>query len=90
VEITGITDGSQPNTKNVAFRWDIDWDKAPADLKACLPRFELSGNETAVFVLNGTEWAFDSYLNPEDMAPPDNSAPAPAAAPSTPVLSTLR
>jgi len=92
VEITGITDGSQPNTKNVAFRWDIDWDKAPADLKACLPRFELSGNETAVFVLNGTEWAFDSYLNPEDMAPPDNSAPAPApaAAPSTPVFSTLK
>ena len=29
IEINGITDGSQPNTKNVAFRWDIDWDKAP-------------------------------------------------------------
>jgi len=87
VEITGITEGSQPNLRNVAFRWDIDWDKAPDDLKACLPRFELSGNETAVFQLNGMEWAFESYLNPEDTTAPDGS---PAAPPSAPVISTLR
>lgn len=86
VEITGITEGSQPGTRNVAFRWDIDWDKAPAEMKACLPRFELSGNETAVFQLNGNEWTFVSYLNPEDMTLPDNTAPTPGVS----VLSTLR
>jgi hypothetical protein len=31
IEVNGITDGSQPGTKQVAFRWDIDWDKAPDD-----------------------------------------------------------
>src|ERR1022692_3170933 len=36
IEVNGITDGSQPGTKQVAFRWDIDWDKAPDDLKACI------------------------------------------------------
>jgi len=24
IEVTGITNGSQPDTRNVAFRWDID------------------------------------------------------------------
>jgi len=76
IEINGITDGSQPNTKNVAFRWDIDWDKAAADLKACLPRFELSGNQAAVFQLDGDGWHFLSYLNPEDITVPQDGAPA--------------
>jgi hypothetical protein len=85
----GITDGSQPNTKQVAFRWDIDWDKASDDLKACLPRFELSGNQTALFQLDGNNtWVFVSYMNPEDVIqappppPPDGgSAPAPISSP---------
>jgi hypothetical protein len=85
----GITDGSQPNTKQVAFRWDIDWDKASDDLKACLPRFELSGNQTALFQLdNNNTWVFVSYMNPEDVIqappppPPDGgSAPAPISSP---------
>ncbi|HLY19722.1 MAG TPA: hypothetical protein VKR61_20995 [Bryobacteraceae bacterium] len=84
IEINGITDGAQPYTKNVAFRWDIDWDKSPVDLKACLPRFELSGNSVALFQLDqsGTFWNFISYLNPEDIPPPQDSAPA------MPVVST--
>jgi len=79
IEINGITDGSQPNTKNVAFRWDIDWEKAPDDLKACLPRFELSGNQVAPFQLDNNGWSFVSYLNPEEIqAPqPPDGAPAP-------------
>ena len=81
VEITGITNGNLPNTKQVAFRWDIDWDKAPEDLKACLPRFELSGNQTALFALTINGWAFVSYMTAEEIqappSPPDgNTAPA--------------
>ena len=78
IEVSGITDGSQPGTKNVAFRWDIDWDKASSDLKACIPRFELSGNEVALFRLeNNLNWRFVSYLNPEEIqAPPQDGAPA--------------
>ena len=76
IEINGITDGAQPNTKNVAFRWDIDWDKAADGLKACVPRFELSGTQTAIFELDGQQWRFASYLNPEDVPPQQDSAPA--------------
>jgi hypothetical protein len=82
VEVTSITDGAQPGTKNVGFRWDIDWDKASADLKACMPRFELSGNEVALFQLDNNAWKFVSYLNPEDIQPP------PDGAPPTPVAGT--
>jgi hypothetical protein len=70
LEVTAITEGSQPNLRNVAFRWDLDWAKAPADLKVCLPRFEMSGGETAVFEYNEEGgWKFTSYqkyLNPDD------------------------
>jgi hypothetical protein len=79
IEVTGITDGSQPGTKNVAFRWDIDWDKASDDLKACIPRFELSGNAVALFQLDNITWRFISYLNAEEieaMPPPPDGAPA--------------
>ena len=85
IEVTGITDGAQPFTKQVGFRWDIDWDRAPDDLKACIPRFELSGNETALFQLDNNNWKFVSYMNPEDIQappPPPDGAPA-----STPVVS---
>lgn len=60
LEIRGITAGSAPNTRDVAFRWDIDWDKASEDLKACLPRFELSGNAVAVFQREDGGWQFVS------------------------------
>lgn len=65
IEVTSIVDGTQPDTKNVLFRWDIDWDKAPADLKACIPRFELSGNQVAVFQLDNNNWKFASYQSPD-------------------------
>lgn len=80
IEITGITDGGQPGTKQVAFRWDIDWDKASEDMKACIPRFELSGNQVALFQLDNMAWKFVSYLNPEDVVtpPPDGTPAAPA------------
>ena len=85
IEITGITDGAQPGTKQVAFRWDIDWDKAPADLKACVPRFELSGNQTALFQLDNNNWGFVSYMKPEEIQPPP---PPPDGSPaSAPVVS---
>jgi hypothetical protein len=80
IEVTGITDGSQPGTKAVAFRWEIDWDKASSDLKTCLPRFELSGNQVALFQLDNNGWKFNSYLTQEDIQnlppPPDGSAPS--------------
>jgi hypothetical protein len=85
VEVNGITDGSQPGTKNVAFRWDIDWDRAPQDLKACIPRFELSGNEVALFQLDNNNWKFVSYLNPEDIQPPADAGPPPTETISSPL-----
>jgi YD repeat-containing protein len=84
IEVTGITDGSQPNTRQVAFRWDIDWDRAADDLKACIPRFELSGTQTALFQLDGNSWRFVSYLNPEEIQAPPQSADS---APATPTVS---
>ena len=67
-ELTSITDGAVPNNKRVGFRWQIDWDKAPEDLKACLPQFELSGSELALFEISDPtqNWRFTSYLRPED------------------------
>jgi hypothetical protein len=66
IEVTGIAPGSQPDMRQAAIRWDIDWNKAPAKLKACLPRFELSGSQTAVFKVDGQQWSFLSFLRPED------------------------
>jgi hypothetical protein len=86
IEVHGITDGSQPGTKQVAFRWDIDWDRAPGDLKACMPRFELSGNQVALFQLVNNTWRFGSYLKDEDIfvaPPPDGAPPGVAGVPAT-------
>src|SRR5262249_24520840 len=69
-EVTGIATGSQPDTRQVAIRWDIDWNKAPAALKACLPRSELSGSQVALFKLTGQEWSFLSFLKPEEVTTP--------------------
>ena len=74
-EITGITQGSQPDTRNVEFRWEVDWDKTSPDLKVCVPKFELSGREVALFKLYGRDWRFVSYLKPEDIPPPQDAAP---------------
>jgi hypothetical protein len=65
LEVIGITPGSEPDTRQVGIRWEIDWNKAPAGLKACLPRFELSGSQVALFKLVGQEWSFLSFLNPQ-------------------------
>jgi hypothetical protein len=81
VEVNGITPGSQPDTRQVAIRWDIDWNRAPAGMKACLPRFELSGSQVALFQLSGQEWNFLSFLKPADVV-----APPPATAPTSPLL----
>jgi len=75
-EITNISPGAQPDTRNVQLHWQVDWDKAPADLKACLPKFELSGSEVALFKLYGPDWRFLSYLKPDD---PSMPAPATSA-----------
>jgi len=66
--ITSIGDGAQPTNKRVGMRWEIDWDRASNDLKACLPRFELSGTEMASFELNGQDWRLASFLTPEEAA----------------------
>lgn len=79
VEVTGITPGSDPDTRQVAIRWEIDWNKAPAGLKACFPRFELSGTQVALFKLAGQDWNFLSFLQPTD-----GSAPPQAADPTVP------
>ena len=75
-EITGISPGSQPDTRNVDLRWEIDWEKAPAEVKACVPKFELSGHEVALFRLFGQDWKFVGYLKPEEVTSPDGTNPA--------------
>src|SRR5579863_7579483 len=75
VEVNGITPGSEPDSRQVAIRWDIDWNKAPAGLKACLPRFELSGSQVALFKLVGSEWSFLSFLKPGDVIAPPQATP---------------
>ena len=69
-EIIGITPGTQPDTRNVELRWEVDWEKTPTELKACVPKFELSGHEVALFKQFDREWKFLSYLKPEDAAQP--------------------
>ena len=67
LEITSIADGG-PNNRRVGLRWAIDWDKASADLKACMPQFELAGNELASFELaNGQDWRFASFMTAADI-----------------------
>jgi hypothetical protein len=75
-EVTGITPGSQPDMRQAAIHWDIDWNKAPAGLKACLPRFELSGSQVALFKLDGQQWGLLSFLHPEDAAAPPQATDA--------------
>jgi len=77
-EVTGITPGSQPDMRQVAIHWEMDWNKAPAGLKACLPRFELSGSEVALFKLVGQEWSLLSFLKPGDVIAPPPTTPAAA------------
>jgi len=67
-EIVGITPGTQPDSRNVDLRWSVDWEKAPAELRACVPKFELSGREVAVFKQFDHDWKFLSYLSPEDLS----------------------
>ena len=74
LEVTNITPGSDPDTRRVEFRWEIDWNKTPAELKACVPKFELSGNLVALFRLSGLDWRFISYSKPDDASSPQ--APA--------------
>jgi len=66
VEVTGIAPGSAPNTREVTIRWDLDWNQAAAGVKACLPRFELTGKQMALFQLFGREWRFVSLQTPAD------------------------
>ena len=74
LDLTSMTLGREPDTRQVGLRWEIDWDKAPAGLKACLPRFELSGSQIALFKLDGVEWRFLSFLKPADAAPPPQAS----------------
>ena len=62
-------DGPQPNLKKVGFRWTIDWDKAPEDMKACFPQFELTGNEGALFAINDPTqpWMVASLLKADEV-----------------------
>jgi hypothetical protein len=76
-EILGITPGTQPDSRNVELRWEVDWDKAPAELKACVPKFELSGHEVALFKQSGRDWQLLSYLKPEDAPAAPGGTPAP-------------
>lgn len=74
-EVTGITPGSQPDIRQVEIHWELDWAKAPTEVKACVPKFELSGSQVALFKLFGLEWRFLSYIKPEDVvAPPEGTA----------------
>jgi hypothetical protein len=80
IEVTGVTPGSQPDTRQAAILWNIDWDKAPAGLKACFPRGELSGSQVALFKLDGLQWSLSSFLHPEEATTP--AQPTEATIPS--------
>ena len=74
-EVTSITPASTPDIRQVEIHWQLDWDKAPAEVKACVPKFELSGEQMALFKLFDLEWRFLSYIKPEDVtAPPQGTA----------------
>jgi len=81
LEITNIAPGSDPDSRRVDFRWEIDWDKAPPELKTCLPKFELSGYEVATFKLSGLDWKFVSYSKPDDPSAPPGAPPVPVQLP---------
>ena len=75
LEVASITPGADPDSRQVEIHWEIDWEKAPAELKACVPKFELSGSQVALFKLTGLEWGFVSYIKPENVvAPPQGTA----------------
>ena len=76
-EIIALTPGTQPDTRNVELRWEVDWEKTPTELKACVPKFEMSGHEVALFKQFDHDWKFLSYLKPEDAAPQPGAAPPP-------------
>lgn len=73
LEIGSIGDGNAPTNRKVGIRWRIDWDKAPQDLKVCLPRFELAGSEVGSFELAVRDWRFASYLSPGEVAATQSS-----------------
>ena len=74
LELKAFAVGSHPGERQVTIRWDLDWDKAPAGLKACVPRFEMTGSPVALFKLAGLEWKFVSFLKPGDPAPAPQAA----------------
>jgi hypothetical protein len=74
LEITNITPGPDPDSRRVEFHWEIDWDKAPPELKACLPKFELAGSLVGLFKLYGLEWKFVSYAKPEELPAPQGTS----------------
>jgi hypothetical protein len=71
-EITNILPGPEPDSRKVEFHWEIDWDKAPPDLKLCLPKFELAGTLVGLFKLDGQQWRFVSYSKPGSSSPQGN------------------
>jgi hypothetical protein len=69
VAVNSISDGAQPNLRRVGFQWTIDWDKAQEDLKACLPRFELTGIELGQFeLIDNARWNFLTSVDAADGA----------------------
>jgi hypothetical protein len=66
--------GHSPVARSIAERWRLG---SRPDLKACVPRFELSGSQVALFRLVGQEWSLLSFLNPTDAIATSSNAPAP-------------
>jgi hypothetical protein len=71
--ILSIADVGLPNNRRVGFYWELDWDKASPELKACLPKFELAGKQMANFELvnpqtENQSWRLAGYLTPEEAA----------------------
>jgi len=78
LDVTGVGPGPQPDLRQATFRWEIDWNKAPAAMKACLPRFELSGTQTAIYKLNGQDWSLVSFLKPGEVLAPQPTDATPS------------
>jgi hypothetical protein len=75
IEINSIAGGGGPNLKRVGFHWSIDWDQAAPEIRACFPRFELTGSEVAQFELvDPRTWRFASYADPNSALPAQGAA----------------
>src|ERR1017187_4424033 len=61
--VTGISHGAAEAIREADFRWNVDWDASPLELKGCMLRDNLQGYGVAVFDLYDDGWRLRTVLN---------------------------